>query len=104
MNCLLKHSCRKQRKRLREAAGSMAISGGDVWEERVYVCVWMVGELGSVCQVRGNEKHGSPGLPEVPSSGWKRRRWAAGTEGSVLLSVHFFLDRKNLKVKVEGPN
>lgn len=104
MNRLLKHSCGKQRKHLRAAAGSMAISGGDRWEECVYICVWRVGELGPVCQVRGNEKHVSPGLPEVPSSGWKRRQQAAGTEGSVLPSVHFFLDRKNLKVKVERTN
>ena len=83
MNCLLKHSCRKQRQHLRAAAASVAISGGGQWQECVYVCVWRVGELGPACQVRGNEKHVSPGLPEVPSSGWKRTRWAAGTKGSV---------------------
>ena len=42
------------------------------------MCVWLVRELGPACQVSGNEKHVSPGLPEVPSSGWKRGRWAEG--------------------------
>lgn len=42
------------------------------------MCVWWVRELGPACQVSGNEKHVSPGLPEVPSSGWKRGRWAEG--------------------------
>lgn len=73
MNRLLRHSCRKQSKRLRAAAESMAISGRDPWEECVYVCVSGRGtEVGPACQVWGNEKHVSHGLLGVPSSGWKK--------------------------------
>lgn len=72
-DCLLRHSGRKQRKRLRAAVRSRAFSGRDARAERVYACGFGGGEeAGPACQVGDKEKHVSLGLRGVPSSGCKK--------------------------------
>ena len=84
MNRLLRHSCRKQRKRLRAAAEFMAISGRDPREGCVYVCVFGRGrEVGPACQVGVMRSTCLMASLECQVQAG-RRGWRAGTGGSVL--------------------
>lgn len=66
MNCPLRHTCRKPRKRLRAAAESMAAPGGEPCDKCVYVCLVLFAR-----QVGDNEKRVSRASTECQG-------WAAG--------------------------